>query len=221
MQREMPIEGGVLRVVPMRLYLLTFVLLPLTASAQLFNFGVQGGVPAQTPLGQTRNMPFALGPSVDIHVLSGLSLETGLLYHRIGRSTENFAFLFPENAITLGQQTSHGSAWELPFLAKYRLLSQRARWRPFLTAGPTVRRTSIASDSVSTVFNSSPQSFNANPQLSSRTSRWNLDPTAGVGVDVQTGRFHLEPEVRYSYWGAGKNGPIRKNQVNFLLGFRL
>jgi hypothetical protein len=49
---------------------------------------------------------------------------------------------------------------------------------------------------------------------------WNVDPTFGAGIDFKTGRFHLEPEVRYSYWGAGKNSAVRKNQVGVQLGFR-
>jgi hypothetical protein len=39
-------------------------------------------------------------------------------------------------------------------------------------------------------------------------------------VDAGVGRMHIEPEVRYSYWNAGKTDVVRKNQVNFLLGIR-
>lgn len=208
----------------MRLCILTFALLPLTASAQLFNFGVQGGVPAQPPLGQSYNMPFVLGPSVDIRVLPSLSLETGVLYHGIGRSTDNFVSFYPENAVTLGFETSHGSALELPLLAKFRFKSERSAWRPFLTAGPTVRRTSITTDSsrsTSILSGSSLSAIGTSLFAARTTTQWNVDPTVGAGASFRTGRFHIEPEVRYSYWGAGTTGPVRKNQVNFLLGFRL
>jgi hypothetical protein len=47
-----------------------------------------------------------------------------------------------------------------------------------------------------------------------------VDPAAGLGVDFRAGRFHLEPEARYSYWSAGEHGRIRKNQVTLMLGFR-
>src|SRR5580704_30970 len=135
--------SGVLLLFSMRLCILTFALFPLTVAAQLFNFGVQGGVPAQPPLGQSDNIPFVLGPSVDIRALPWLSVETGVLYNRIGRSSDNFAFLYPENAVTLGYATSRATALELPLLAKFRFRSERSAWRPFLSAGPTVRRTSI------------------------------------------------------------------------------
>src|ERR1041385_5451182 len=49
----------------MTLRILALAALPLTASAQLLTFGIQGGVPAQTPLGRTDKIPFAVGPSVD------------------------------------------------------------------------------------------------------------------------------------------------------------
>ena len=208
----------------MRLCILTFALLPLTASAQLFNFGVQGGVPAEPPLGQSDNIPFVLGPSVDIRALPRLSVETGVLYHRIGRSSGNFVAFYPENAVTLGFETSRGSALELPLLAKFRFKSERSAWRPFLTAGPTVRRTSITTDgsrATSILSGSSLTSIGPTPLFTARTTQWNVDPTIGTGVSFRTGRFHIEPEVRYSYWGAGTTSRVLKNQVNFLLGFRL
>jgi hypothetical protein len=206
----------------MRLPILLFTLLPLTASAQRFTLGLEGGIPAQTPLGKTDQTPFAIGPSVNVQVFGGLSFETGLLYDRIGRRSDNSTFFFPENTVTLGFSSSKGSALEVPLLAKFRFLHARNVWRPFLTAGPTVRRTSITTDQFSSTFSGSPLGTAANglAPFHRATSQWNVDPAAGAGVDIRTGRFHLEPEVRYSYWAAGKNSLVRKNQVNFMLGFR-
>jgi hypothetical protein len=205
-------------VVPgMKPCILTFVLLPLTISAQLLTFGVQGGWPAQTPLGLTNKMPFVVGPSVEIHVFSGLSLETGVLYHRLGRGFDSSAFAYPANGVTLNSETWRGSALEIPFLAKYRFLTDRARWRPFLLAGPTVRRTSITTESGSSLFGNNP----AGPDFrTTKTTQWNVDPEIGAGIDFRMGRLHIEPEARYSYWGAGKTSIVRKNQVAFLLGAR-
>jgi hypothetical protein len=204
----------------MTLRIFAFALLPLAASAQLFTFGVQGGMPTQTPVGQTSKMPFVLGPSVDIRVSSGLSLETGLLYHRMGRGYNNSVFLYPENAVTLGVETWHGSALEIPFLAKYRFLSERRGLRPFLSAGPTMRRTSITTSRAYSVVSSSPLSTNGASLMDTKSTKWNVDPTIGGGMDFKAGRFHIEPETRYSYWGAGKTSEVRKNQVSALIGFR-
>jgi hypothetical protein len=225
----------VLRSCNMKLCILAFTLFSLTTSAQLFTFGVQGGVPAQPPLGHSDNIPFVLGPSVDIRALPWLSVETGVLYHRVGSSTDSFAFLYPGTAfttvttLTTGSESSHGSALEVPLLAKFRLPNAHRAWHPFLTAGPTVRRTSITTEggassilsgtNLSSIYTT--LSPIGTPFFKGSTTQWNVDPAVGVGMDFRTGRFHLEPEVRYSYWGAGTTGPVRKNQVNFLLGFRL
>ena len=204
----------------MKLRILTFLLLPLAVSAQRFTFGVLGGSPAQTPLGLTDKMPFVAGPMVEIHLVSGLSLETGVLYHQLGRGYGNSAFAYPENAFTLDSETWRGSALEIPFLAKYRFRSERARWRPFLLAGPTVRRTTTTDEIKTAVFRNDPSSPGSNTILNTKTTQWNVDPEVGAGIDSRIGRVHMEPQVRYSYWGAGKTSRVRKNQVNFLLGIR-
>jgi hypothetical protein len=204
----------------MNLRLLTCALLPLMASAQLLTFGVRGGAPAETPRGQTDKMPFVFGPTVNIRIASGLSLESGLLYRRLGRGFDSYAILYPENAVTLGYETWRGRALELPFLAKYRFRNGRAGWRPFLSAGPTVRRTSITTDRANTVISAGQFTTGGAPLFNTKSTHWNVDPTVGVGVDFRVGRLHLEPEVRYSYWGASKNTGVRKNQVDFLFGFR-
>jgi hypothetical protein len=196
------------------------LLLSLTASAQVFDFGVLGGIPAQAPLGQTSKTPFVIGPVVNVHILPGLSLETGLLYRRLGQANDNFAFIYPENSVTLGSETRRGSSLELPFLAKYRFLTERRSWRPFLAAGPTVRRSSLTADRASVVVGNDGSAAQGLPNFNTNVVQWNLDPTVGAGVDARAGRFHLEPQVRYSYWGAGKTAQVRKNQVEFLLGFR-
>ena len=132
----------------MNLRIVVLAMLPLTASAQLLTFGVQGGVPAQTPLGRTDRMPFVAGPTVDVRIVKGLSFETEFVYQRLGGGYDNFTFFGPANATTFGSQTVRGSALELPFLAKYRFLNERRRWRPFLLAGPSVRRTSITTSNI-------------------------------------------------------------------------
>ena len=203
----------------MNLRILILAALPLLASAQLVTYGVQGGVPAQTPLGRTNKIPFVAGPSVDVHIVKGLALETGFLYQRLGGGYENSAFFGPANTVTFGSQTVRGSALDFPFLAKYRFLNERRPWRPFVLAGPTVRRTSIKTENVqSTTVSGSP--VGTIHAVNTKSTQWNVDPSIGVGMDARVGRAHIEPEVRYSYWNAGKTEMIRKNQVNFLVGLR-
>ena len=191
------------------------------AQTQLFTFGVKGGVPAETPLGQTDNrMPFVIGPTVNVRIFSRLSLETGVLFHRMGQKSNTGVFLYPENAVTQTSSTERGRAVELPFLVKYRFLSEHRTWRPFITSGPTVRRTSLDASSFATILSGTQLVTIAQQPFSAKTVKWTVDPAVGAGVDFKAGRFHIEPEVRYSYWGAGKNSAVRKNQVDLLLGFR-
>jgi hypothetical protein len=195
--------------------------LPMTAQTSLFTFGLKGGVPAQTPTGQTTKMPFVLGPIVDVRISAGFSLETGVLFHRLGDQFNNAAYLYPQNSLTLTFDEVRTHAVEVPLLVKYHFLSEHRNWRPFVTAGPTIRATSLKSSyNASILSGMSTLTFLAQPGLNTKTLKWNVDPAVGAGVDFKTGRFHLEPSVQYSYWGAGKNSVIRKNQVEFLLGFR-
>ena len=68
-------------------------------------------------------MPFVLGPTVNVRLFSRLSLETGVLFHRMGQQSNTGVFLYPENAVTLLSGTERGRAIELPLLAKYYFLS--------------------------------------------------------------------------------------------------
>jgi len=66
----------------------------MTVWAQLLTFGATGGFSTQTPLAGTGDRtPFVLGPTVNIRILSHLSLETGVLFTRMGRSTQDSIFI--------------------------------------------------------------------------------------------------------------------------------
>jgi len=199
------------------------MMLPLLAPAQTVSFGVKGGVPGQTPLGSTDDrIPFVVGPTIDFRIDPRLSIESGVLFDRLGQQNGTLAFTNQDNSLTLVDTRQTARAVEVPILAKVHLLSGKRTWRPFVAAGPTIRHTSVDSNYASSVFGgTSLAQLNQPLFLNSTQSKWNVDPAAGIGVDVRAGRFHLEPEVRYSYWGAGKTMNLRKNQVAFLLGFRL
>lgn len=158
-------------------------------------------------------LPFVLGPTLSVGFTSNISLETGVLFHRLGSTEGHFAFPSSNGTLVSGSDEWKAGALELPFLLKYRFLNRSRTWRPFLSAGPTVRRTSI--DYRGFRFGDGEASL-----LGSETVKWNVDPAAGVGVSFRTGRIHIEPEVRYSYWGAGKHEVVRQNQVHFLFGLR-
>jgi hypothetical protein len=203
-------------------YLVLFsVVTPMIAQNQLFTFGVKGGVPAETPLGQTGHTPFVLGPTVSLRIYSRLSIETGVMFHRLGQDASTGAFPYPADAFTVTYNSVTARALEVPILAKVQVLGERRTWRPFFTLGPTVRRTSVESQYAAAIFSGTTLgTTTVHPGINSNRVDWRVDPALGVGVECKAGRFHLDPEARYSYWGAGANLPVRKNQVDFLLGFR-
>jgi hypothetical protein len=208
----------------MRPYHLVFLslIVPAVSQAQLLSFGVTGGVPALTPLGATNAIPFAAGPTANVRVSSTLSLETGVMFYRLGQNTQNGTFLYPANSVTTTFSQFKAHAIEVPVLAKLYPLGEKRGWRPFVTAGPALRRTSVESQFSSSTFNGNPASLaTVQPGADVQRKTWKVDPVVGAGVDVKVGRFHLDPEVRYSYWREGTNlYPLRKNQVQFLAGFR-
>lgn len=191
------------------------------AQTQAFTFGVTGGVPAQTPLGQTYRMPFVLGPTVNFKILPHVSIETGVVFQRLGQQANNYALLYPENSLTLTYGTARARGIDIPLLAKVQLPAGRRSWRPFVTVGPTVRRVSVDYNYAASILSgTSLMTFTAQPPVQRSSAEWRVDPSLGAGVEFKAGRFHLSPEVRYSYWGAGTDLPVRKNQVDFLFGFR-
>ena len=195
-------------------------IIPAISPAQTLSFGVQGGAPVQTSLtsGGSSSIPFAVGPTIGLRLSSSLSLETGLLYNRLGKSTDNGVFLFPTESVTLLNERWRGNAIEVPLLLKYYFLNPGRTWRPFLAGGPALRRTSLELSRQTSILSPNPLILATDNQ--SNSVHWNLDPEAAAGVSFRAGRAHIEPQVRYSYWGAGKNSVIRKNQVSFLFGLR-
>ena len=161
--------------------------LPLIASAQQFSIGFTGGAPAE-PLGRSANkMPFVLGPTVSVGVFAGLSLETGVLFHRPGATDEHYSFAPFGGALVTGTDEWKASAIEIPLLLKCRFLSRSRTWRPFLSAGPTVRRTSIDYNGFRSSFSGDAlNALTSEPVRTSETVKWNVDPTAGVGISFKS-----------------------------------
>jgi hypothetical protein len=203
------------------LIILLFSVLPVVAQDQPFTLGIKGGVPAQTPLGTVDRMPFILGPTFTVRISLLVSVESGVLFHRMGQSVGTGVFLNTDNTVTLSPTSQRARALEIPVLAKFHLLGADKASRPFVTLGPSIRRTSVQSGLEGVILSGTQLTPLATLPAPKNAVNWSVDPTVGAGLDIKTGRFHIEPEVRYSYWGAGKDLPVRKNQVSFLLGFRM
>jgi len=139
----------------------------------------------------------------------------------MGERQQPFTILNPDPSVDFGSYQWRGKAIEIPILLKYSFLGEHRSWRPFVTAGPAIRRTSIDFTSYRTILSGSQlTNISGNSLARGNTVDWKVDPEAGAGVTFRAGRIYIEPQFRYSYWSAGKNSEIVKNQAHFLLGFR-
>jgi hypothetical protein len=187
-------------------------LVAVAASAQTVSLGVQGGVPALMPLeGGGSKVPFAIGPTVLVGFTPRLSLESGLLFHRLGDSNQTYALPESHGPLALGFDNWRGRVLEIPALVRFSLLGGDRTWQPFISGGASIRRTSVDFTGFSP---------NATQPTKIKSVEWNVDPTVGAGVSFRSGRVRVEPQVRYSYWGSGIHSVVKQNQVQFLFGLR-
>ncbi len=187
-------------------------------SGQSISVGVEAGVPAQPAITyQTSKLPFAIGPTVNIRISSAWSVDSGVLFHRLGESSQNASFLGAGGSYVFSYYNVRGRAIEVPVQLRNTLLNERRSLRPFVSAGAAVRRTSQDFNGFQSVLSGAPI---AGPLMKNTIVKWNVDPVITAGLSFGARRMRIEPQVRYTYWGAGKSLEVRKNQANFILGLR-
>ena len=193
--------------------------------AQPFSFGVKGGVPLTDFVSAASNGRFdftsstnryIIGPTVEVHLPLGLSLEFDALYRRLHY-----------NASALGVDTfstskTTGNRWEFPLLAKYRFPSKVVR--PFIEAGVAWDTLTGLEQTVTTTLApgrlGSTSSTSNPPELNQNTT---MGFVVGGGVDIHL-FLHISPEIRYTRWDAQQlRDPLsllqsNQNQAEFLLG---
>lgn len=201
-------------------HFLVVLLLPSLISAQHISLGVVGGVPAQNALDAgNSDRSFVVGPSLTVDWTEHLSLQSGILFYRLG-TVDSYFYASVGDTFFRGPVTWKARAMEIPLLLRYHLLDRGRRWRPFIAAGPAVRRRTVEYSGLSTIPNATPATVSSGVRPYSE-SQWRVYPSAGAGVSLKVaGRLELDPEVRYSYWTGTSDLSIRRNQVHFLLGLR-
>lgn len=191
-----------------------FLLLAATlpAMTQSLSFGVRGGVPL-TDFFQSVNSGsasyvsethrFTVGPTVELHLPLGLSVEADALYRSVG---------YRYNQLGASASAS-GSAWQFPLLARLSFLPGPIK--PFIDGGATFQRTTSL-DLLGVL---------TQPASSTLGGKFSSGFTFGAGVQVKLLRFRVEPEFRYTRWGANVfNNPAltalstNQNQGDFLVG---
>ena len=199
------------------------------AFSQPFSIGVRGGVPfddflstAQSGQINYTSVPnrYIIGVGAELRLPLGFAIGVDALYRHF-----NYAGSSGSTGLTsvVTSTNTTGNAWEFPLLAKYRFPTKVVR--PFVEAGvaldtlqgltQTVRQTVLASGNSSTSSTSTPS------ELQKSTTRGFV---VGAGLDIHAILIHIQPEIRYTRWGAkhflDPNGLLEsnQNQAEFLLG---
>jgi hypothetical protein len=201
------------------------------------DMGVVGGVPVTETLrtyqssgrfggfsATSATRRYVVGGTVGAQWHDRLTVQAGLQYRRYGYDYD--ASSFPV-ALQFTHNRGTGASWEIPLLAKWRLL--RRSPAPYIGAGATVRRLAGLSETQTLYDNFSLN----NPQISRVTktgepsvlqSRNAIAPTVVAGLQFRAGSLRFGPELRYTRWFSDTLGaflqPVRWNwqQVDLLFG---
>ena len=216
---------------------LLFMVLATPAFAQGIRFGVKGGVPISEYFDSgsrysSATRRYTLGPSVEVTVWEGLSLEFDALYKRIGYAGGIVRTFTRQPPFYTDTFDVKGSSWDFPLMVKYRL----SPFLPLYVAGGGIvrhigpvrergvrtgtRLVAVDGRPVSMMF-SEPIDTSDPSDLRKRT--W-PGLTVSGGIEFGRGRFRVLPEFRFTRLTSNINdrlGTLRfePNQVEFLLGF--
>ncbi len=202
------------------------------AYSQLVSFGVKGGVPltdfvdaasGSNPAGfvnfATHTNRYIIGATGELHLPFGLGVEVDVLYRQFNYQSS----MTGVDTVTYG--STRGNAWEFPLLGKYHFGKTKVL-RPYVDAGvafdtlqglsQTIKNSVISGTNLVTSNSSGTPS-----QLQHSTVRGYV---FGGGLDFKLLVVHIQPEIRYTRWGAqhffDPSGLLHssENQGEFLLG---
>jgi opacity protein-like surface antigen len=191
------------------------------AWAQPVGFGVKGGVPLTdfVDTAQSGNFGYLkhpnryiVGVQGEIRLPFGLGIEVDALYRHL-----KYTGTVPVPGTNFSANVSTtGNAWEFPLLLKYRFPSKTIR--PFIDGG-------VAWDTLHGIKQSVLSGSNLlGPNPSELHNTTTKGFVTGVGVDIKLLVIHIQPEVRYTRWGAkhffDTNNLLNsnQNQAEFLVG---
>lgn len=205
MQLEKGVTGS------MRCFLLALLGAAL-AHSQVVTFGVKGGAPLGKPTadyGYLKVEPgyWTVGPTAEVHLPAGVSLEVSALFSRYTVKYPIVAVPSPPPSSPIYSSTGDVRAWDFPLALKYRFGG--GPFRPFVLGGVNYRRenadiqpechTAGAPGCLGTAYS---------------TSQDRLGPVAGTGIEFRYRRVRIAPEFRYTHL----NRP-GAHQYGLLLGF--
>jgi hypothetical protein len=191
-----------------RLILLACSLTTAFAAEHIFSVGIKGGVPLTDVLSDrtitgvdtithvfSGSKNYLIGPTVELNLPFGFSVEADALYRPISLTTETTVFPRPLTRIS---EDIHSA--EFPILGKYRFLHTPIV-KPYVEAGPIFRYVAARASYLS-----------------------NAGFAIGGGIELKALVIKLSPEIRFSRWGSDASTsivnapPSNLNQAEFLIG---
>ena len=227
----METSGRKVRTQTMRpLFLLLLGAVP--AFPQPFSFGVKAGAPLTDFLSTaestnasgfidyaTHTNRYIVGVTGELRLPFGLGVELDVLYRHLNyQSSQQLVGI----TTTTTNTSTTANAFEFPLLGKYRFGTKVLH--PFVDAGVSWDTLQgLKQDVTTTVLNvtGSNSSSSTPSQLQHNTTRGYV---AGFGLDIHFLIIHIQPEIRYTRWGAqhffDPNALLHsnQNQGEFLLG---
>jgi opacity protein-like surface antigen len=215
--------------------LLVFLIGASAALAQPLSIGVKGGIPlsdfldasksvisgssfTQTTAYQQITKRYIAGPTVELRLPAGFSIELDALYRHLNYSGQNTT-----SGITTTSRstTASANAWEFPLLLKYRF--GLGMVRPYVDAGFAWDTLSGLKQAV-TITTAGILSSSGSSTPAELHKKGTSGFVMGAGLDVKALVIHVSPEVRYTHWGSAHfEDPLgllrsNQNQAEFLLG---
>jgi hypothetical protein len=217
-----------------RISLLGFFLLQSSLAApvfgQRFAFGVKAagqitkvfGYPGVAPDQEDKIL---FGPTGEIRLGRSLSLELDALYKR-SISNSYQCCIDRTNFLSLTTETIDEKfhSWELPLILQWRIPDARIFRIPITAgAGFAARHMAGTSHTYGTqqtffpVRSTTAIDFRSSPQ--DLINPWTYGPVVAAGFDVQAGRLHFHPELRYTRWNASPfSGFTKPDSLQALFG---
>jgi opacity protein-like surface antigen len=214
--------------------LILLLLSAFAAFSQPFSFGVKAGAPLTDFVNAaasgnantfvryaTHTDRYIVGITGELRLPFGLGVELDVLYRHL--NYQSSAQLVGVTTTTTSGSTT-GNAFEFPLLGKYRFGAKALH--PFVDAGVSwdalqgltqaVTNSVLAGTPVPIVSSTSTPS-----ELQHKTTRGFV---TGAGLDIKFLVVHIQPEIRYTRWGAqhfldpSALLHSNQNQAEFLLG---
>jgi hypothetical protein len=157
--------------------------------------------------------PYAIGPTISLHLPWRISVEAGMLYERFHKDFAHAVELRDGELVNFGQYFgASANGWLFPLQIKYTFAKRTLS--PFVNAGATLRHLGPFDGT------GAQADFYLHPQPASfhiESSR-DLDVgiTAGAGVRWRAGVIDVSPEIRFLRWTSAYYQPAQ-NQAMLML----